>query len=46
VGDRGALRLAYDGKDLEIMSPSPLHENIKVLAGRFVERVADESNIA
>jgi Uma2 family endonuclease len=46
VGDRGGLRLAYDGKDLEIISPSPLHENIKVLAGRFVETVADELEIA
>ncbi len=42
VGEHGGLRLAYDGKDLEIMSPSPVHENAKVYAGKFVDLVAEE----
>ncbi len=45
VGANGGLRLAYDGKDLEIMSPSPVHENAKVYAGKFVDLVAEELDI-
>jgi Uma2 family endonuclease len=45
VGENGGLRLAYDGKDLEIMSPSPVHENSKVYAGKFVDLVAEELDI-
>jgi Uma2 family endonuclease len=37
-GDR--VRLAYDGKDLEIMTTSNVHENLKALAGRFIDAVA------
>ncbi len=31
------VRLAYDSGDLELMSPSPLHDRYKKLLGRFVE---------
>ena len=39
------VRLAYDGKDLEIVTTSNVHENLKVLAGRFVDAVASWSHI-
>jgi Uma2 family endonuclease len=45
VGENCRLRLAYDGKDLEIMSPSPVHENAKVYAGRMVDLIAEELDI-
>ncbi len=45
VGETGSLRLAYDGKDLEIKSPSPVHENAKVYAGRMVDLIAEELDI-
>jgi Uma2 family endonuclease len=45
VGEHRGLRLAYDGKDLEIMSPSPLHEAAKVFAGRLVDLVTEELDI-
>ena len=45
VGEHGGLRLAYDGKDLEITSPSPVHENAKDYAGKFVDMVAEELDI-
>jgi hypothetical protein len=41
VGERSRIRLAFDGKDLEIMSPGPLHEDVKELSGRLVDVVAE-----
>jgi Uma2 family endonuclease len=40
------VRLAYDGKDLEIMVTSNLHENLKELLGKFVAAVIAWRNIA
>ena len=39
------LHVDYDGKDLEIMSPSPLHDGLKTRLGRFVELTAEELEI-
>ncbi len=40
------VRLAYDGKDLEIMTTGNVHEYLKGLAGKFVDAVASWSNIS
>ena len=45
VGERRGIRLAYDGKDLEIMSPGPVHENVAELSGVLVRVVAVELSI-
>ena len=37
------IHVDYDGKDVEIMSPSPLHDGVKTLLDRFVELTAEES---
>ncbi len=39
------LRLTYNRGTLEIMSPSPEHELGKKVLGRFVETLAEESNL-
>ncbi|MEM9275660.1 MAG: Uma2 family endonuclease [Cyanobacteria bacterium P01_F01_bin.143] len=39
------LRLTYNRGNLEIMAPSPEHEFNKTLMGRFVETLAEESEI-
>jgi len=39
------IQVDYDGKDVEIMSPSPLHDGVKTLLGRFVELTAEELEI-
>jgi Uma2 family endonuclease len=39
------IHVDYDGKDVEIMSPSPLHDGVKTLLGRFVELTAEELEI-
>ncbi|HEY9645279.1 MAG TPA: Uma2 family endonuclease [Chroococcidiopsis sp.] len=39
------LRLTYNRGTLEIMAPSPEHELSKTLMGRFVETLAEESEI-
>ncbi|HEX7672503.1 MAG TPA: Uma2 family endonuclease [Polyangiaceae bacterium] len=44
-GDSGAPRFAYLDGDLEIMSPSPLHETRKKLLARLVEAFAEERGI-
>jgi Uma2 family endonuclease len=44
LGD-GSARLAYDRGDLELMSPSPWHERLKVRLGRLVEAVLLELGI-
>jgi hypothetical protein len=36
------IHVDFDGKDLEIMSLSPLHDGEKKLFGQFVEAVAQE----
>jgi Uma2 family endonuclease len=44
-GEGNHVRLAYDGKDLEIMTTSNVHENLKVLAGNFIHAVASWRDI-
>ncbi len=39
------LRIDYDGKDVEIMAPSPLHDGDKKLFGQLVESIAQELEI-
>src|SRR5271157_458380 len=39
------IQVDYAGKDVEIMSPSPLHDGVKKLLGRFVELTAEELEI-
>jgi Uma2 family endonuclease len=41
VGD-SRIRLAFDGKDLEIMVTGPLHENVGEFAGEMVRSIAKE----
>jgi hypothetical protein len=43
--ETSAVRLAYDGKDLEIMTVSRLHERSKGFFGRFIEIVTLELSI-
>jgi Uma2 family endonuclease len=38
-GEGDHFRLAYDGKDLEIVTTSNLHEALKGLAGKFIDAV-------
>ena len=44
VGD-GHVRLAFDGKDVELMSPSLDHDRFKTKLGRLVEVLTEELNI-
>jgi Uma2 family endonuclease len=39
------VRLTYYRGDLEIMAPSPEHERLKKVSGRFVETIAEELEI-
>jgi Uma2 family endonuclease len=39
------FRHTYDRGTLEIMSPSPKHENVKRLLGRLIERMSEECDI-
>jgi Uma2 family endonuclease len=39
------LRIDFDGKDVEIMAPSPLHDGDKKLFGQLVEAIAQELEI-
>ncbi len=39
------LHVDYDGKDLEIISVSPIHDVVKQTLARFVEFIADELDI-
>lgn len=43
--DNRPIRLTYDQGDLEIMSPSDVHERIKKLVGRMVEAMTEELEI-
>jgi len=45
VGEHSYIRMAYDGKDLEIMTLGPKHEQSKGLLGSFIEAVAEELNV-
>jgi Uma2 family endonuclease len=40
IGEGQHIRLAYDGKDLELMTTGELHEHYKILLGKFVSAVA------
>jgi Uma2 family endonuclease len=39
------VRMAFDGRNLEIMVKGPVHEDFRSLLGRFVEEVATELEI-
>jgi Uma2 family endonuclease len=39
------IHVDYDGKDLEIMAPSPIHDVVRKTLARFVELTADELEI-
>jgi Uma2 family endonuclease len=43
--EQPGIRLSYDRGLLEIMAPSPPHENYKQVLGRFVETLTEELNI-
>ena len=43
--EQPGIRLTYDRRLLEIMAPSPPHENYKKVLGRFVETLTEELNI-
>jgi Uma2 family endonuclease len=45
VGEGQHVRMAYDGKDLELMTTSRIHEHFKDLFGLFVAEVANELRI-
>jgi Uma2 family endonuclease len=45
IGEGQHVHLAYDGKDLEIMTVGPTHEDAKEYLGRFVNAVAFEVRI-
>jgi Uma2 family endonuclease len=40
IGENQHVYLAYDGKDLELMTTGPLHQDFKELLGAFVREVA------
>ncbi len=44
VGD-GHVRLAFDGEDVELMSPSQDHDRFKTMIGRLIETLTLELNI-
>ena len=41
LGERSSIRVAFDGKDLEIMVLQPVHENLGDLLSLFVNEVYD-----
>ena len=41
LGERAPFRLAYDGRDIEIMTLGPKHEGIRELLSLFVNEVQD-----
>ncbi len=45
IGEDLHVRLAYDGKDLEIMTTGNVHENLKESVGKLVHAVASWSRI-
>ena len=40
IPPRAHIHVDYDGKDLEIMSPSPVHDGVRKLLGQLAEAVA------
>src|SRR4051794_40829517 len=42
---RSPVRMAFDGRSLEIMVKGPVHEDFRGLLGRFVEEVSGELEI-
>jgi hypothetical protein len=46
VGEGSPVRMIYDGKDLEIMTTSHIHDDFKDLLGLFVHEVATAFRIA
>jgi len=45
IPPRGGIHVDYDGKDVELMSPSGFHDVLKKRLGRFAELVAEELEI-
>ncbi len=45
IGQRQHVYLAYDGKDLEIITKGRVHEDYKDLVGQLVHAIADELRI-
>src|SRR5262245_54144164 len=45
IGEGQHIRLAYDGKDLEIMTMARVHEDFKDLFGRLVNAITDDLHI-
>ena len=43
--DNPGVRLAYDDGRLEIMSPTPLHEDVKKITARLIEAYGDERGL-
>ena len=43
--ERSPVRMAFDGRSLEIMVKGPVHEDFRGLLGRFVEEVSGELRI-
>ena len=43
--ERSPVRMAFDGRSLEIMVKGPVHEDFRGLLGRFVEEVTGELRI-
>ena len=41
IGERSSIRVAFDGKDVEIMVLGPIHENLGDLLSLFVNEVYD-----
>ena len=41
IGERSSIRVAFDGKDVEIMVVGPMHESLGDLLGLFVSEVCD-----
>jgi Uma2 family endonuclease len=40
MGESGAVKVAYDGKDMELMVVGPIHERRKELIGSFIAEVS------
>src|SRR6185312_777807 len=45
VGERPWFRTAYDGKDLEIMTVGPFHDDLAELASELVKVIVEELEI-
>jgi Uma2 family endonuclease len=41
LSEHTPIRLAYDGKDIEVMVVGPIHDQLKELIGEFVNAVSD-----